>query len=329
MEEIINEYVKICRLIGPWTDWVQGQGGNISIKDGDNLIVKASGELIGNTTSTSGWVICNIDDVKKRLYENNENIADKVILGRGKPSIETFLHTLPKKYIVHLHPSPLLNFLCSSSCNYTTKYKFIDYFKPGIQLANSLYEIYDDSISIYFMKNHGVLIAHNNIAEILEDMQYISDKLFNKNFNIITPVNKISNIWKYLYNYNNNIIIKSYARHLVCSGKKEEITFIPYTPDICVFLQEAPLLLQENMNEIDIMTTYYNKYNKIPSVIYTPTSICTVSNSIEGCNNIYEILNQYLYIDDCSQRLSDKDVDELINWDKEKERKSFASTKNN
>ena len=327
MEEIINEYVKICRLIGPWTDWVQGQGGNISIKDRDNLIVKASGELIGNTTSTSGWVICNIDDIKKRLYENNENIADKVILGKGKPSIETFLHTLPKKYIVHLHPSPLLNFLCDSSFNslYTnsTKYKTISYFKPGIQLANSLYEIYNDSISIYFMKNHGVLFARNTLEEILEDMQFVSDTMFTKSFNIITPINTISNIWKYLYKYNNNIIIKSYMWPI----KSQNNTFIPYTPDICVFLQEAPLVLNDNINEIDILRVYYNKYNKMPSVIYTTKCICTVSNSIEGCNNIYEILNQYLYIDDCSEKLSEKDVNELINWDKEKERKNFASMK--
>jgi hypothetical protein len=98
-----------------------------------------------------------------------------------------------------------------------------------------------------------------------------------------------------------------------------ERIFLPYTPDIAVFLHEAPLLFEDpNDDPAAKLTNYYKKYRHLPSVIFANSVFYIIAHSAEACYNIYEILLSYLHVALPANFLLDAQVSEIVNWDKEK-----------
>jgi rhamnose utilization protein RhaD (predicted bifunctional aldolase and dehydrogenase) len=64
----------MCKLIGPWTDWIQGPGGNFSIKNDSSVLVKQSGFCIANTTEKNGWVLCCLKSLVEAIHLEKESI---------------------------------------------------------------------------------------------------------------------------------------------------------------------------------------------------------------------------------------------------------------
>jgi ribulose-5-phosphate 4-epimerase/fuculose-1-phosphate aldolase len=307
--ELINEYIHLSRYLGGFIELNQGPGGNISIKQDNNIIIKKSGALLANTTEQSNWVICNIDVINDNILRN-DNSEIPILAGEGKPSIETYMHILPPKIIVHLHPIKLLQYLCNN-CEIplkSYKYKLIEYYKPGIQLAKELIKQYDNNIQIYFLKNHGIVIMGNTVHDIISIINNIYIELFN-----IDYINKIYNIYNEIYDkYKYNYIIKQ-----VVNLEISDILFKKYTPDIAVFLQNEPFILDTHT-----LVNYINKYNIPPSIILYKNNIFIIAKTNEQCYSIYEILYCYSQIKDSLITLTDIEVNELITWDKEIERKN-------
>jgi rhamnose utilization protein RhaD (predicted bifunctional aldolase and dehydrogenase) len=50
----MEDFIKVSQTLGKNILYVQGAGGNSSIKVGDKLYVKASGEKLKNMTATQG-----------------------------------------------------------------------------------------------------------------------------------------------------------------------------------------------------------------------------------------------------------------------------------
>jgi ribulose-5-phosphate 4-epimerase/fuculose-1-phosphate aldolase len=297
--DILNEYVNMCRLLGGWTDWVQGPGGNCSIKFDGKLLVKRSGALIGNTTDTNGWVLCDMSGIQTALREGREDISRTVLEGEGKPSIEAFFHCLSSRIVVHLHPAPLLPLLCSSTPISLPGSKTIEYLKPGIPLANALLEAYDSDTRIYFMKQHGVLFMGETLDEIMEHMIKVSTLFDGPRTNISTVRSISDKIFRTLgFRY----LFKPWFGMNVHVSQ----TFLPYTPDIAVFLTSSP-------SESNIDT--------VPTVVMIDGICYTIGNTLEQCMSVFEIL----YAHGCGKGtfLSEDQVLELITWDKEKERKQI------
>lgn len=319
---MLSEYVDICRLIGSWPDWVQGPGGNCSIKESNRLIVKRSGALIADTTDKKGWVCCDISQIQTALYEGQEDIASTVLEGDGKPSIEAFLHTFPPRMIVHLHPAPLMNYLCSTSPESYSGIpnRTIDYFKPGIPLMRALQSVYDPEIPLYFLKNHGLILMAETTDTILSYMTRIKEDLFDKEHPSI-------NIELTIQLHRSIKIITGQSKlirpYLQINYRNQERVFFPFSPDIAVFLQKASLVIENPQKDVQTALDEYVKiYNTIPSVISTTSTIYTIGNSMEACQSIYEILMAYYSIPLRSTMLTDAQYDELVNWDKEKARKA-------
>ena len=52
---IHSDLVDLCKFVGSQTPhWVQGAGGNISVKDGSHLYIKASGIRLANVSEEYG-----------------------------------------------------------------------------------------------------------------------------------------------------------------------------------------------------------------------------------------------------------------------------------
>jgi len=320
---MLSEYVDLCRLLGSWPDWVQGPGGNCSIKEGNRLIVKRSGALIADTTHEKGWVCCDISQIQIALQEGREDITATVLEGSGKPSIEAFLHTFPSHIIVHLHPTPLMGYLCSETPEPYSGIpnRIVEYFKPGIPLTYALQSVYDLAIPLYFLKNHGLILMAETTDAILDYMTQIQANLFDK-----SQLSTNIQLTKQIYHSIKSIAGQSklIRPYLQVNSRSQERVFFPFSPDIAVFLQKGSIVIENPHKGIQgVLQEYVKAYNTIPSVISTTNTIYTVGNSMEACQSIYEILMAYYSIPLRSTMLTDVQYDELIHWDKEKERKGI------
>jgi rhamnose utilization protein RhaD (predicted bifunctional aldolase and dehydrogenase) len=319
---MLSEYVDLCRLVGSWPDWVQGPGGNCSIKEDNRLLVKRSGALIADTTDKKGWVICDISQIQVALKEDRENIADTVLEGDGKPSIEAFLHTFPSRMIVHLHPAPLMMYLCANDPEPYTGIpnRAVEYFKPGIPLMRALESVYDPSIPLYFLKNHGLILMAETMDMILSYITRIQEDLFDKT-QLSTNIQLSTQLYRSIKTITG--LSKLIRPYLQTNHRSQERIFFPFSPDIAVFLQKASLVIENPQKGVaSALDEYIKLYNTIPSVISTTSTIYTIGSSMEACHSTYEILMAYYSIPLRSKVLTDDQYDELVHWDKEKARKA-------
>ncbi len=310
--EAIDEYVRFCRIVGPWTDWFQGPGGNLSVKDlfKNHMFVKQSGVRIADTTHDYGWTLCELNALRECLATNKEDFISAVSVcptHSAKPSIEAVLHTFPSKYILHAHPAPLMTQLCTPDSSFyipTFKTITVPYAKPGIPLAKLLQTMYDPSVSIYFLRNHGVVIMADNLDEILIRMNSIRIHLFPAGVYTQIPT---AAILSYRMKPTQQPLL---LRPTFLSSPLR--TFLPYTPDIAVFFTEPVFCLKENA------LTYPST---VPQVISIDNHLYVVGETLTQCAILEELLRAYLQISSSfTIQLVDPEVASLRGWDKEKER---------
>ncbi|EHP5743241.1 class II aldolase/adducin family protein, partial [Campylobacter coli] len=171
------DYQKLCKIFGNILD-APSKGGNISIKDNEYFIIKASGE-----------------DLKKEhrvsIFKNNVNsfcYYKDYSMDIIKPSMEIKMHRVFKnKYVAHYHPVYILPYLCAKEYNFTN-YNVIDFVLPG----NDLYEmlsknyIYEEK-GIVLLRNHGVVIYAEQIQDVLELYNQLKNDFFEENDFAYTP----------------------------------------------------------------------------------------------------------------------------------------------
>ena len=170
---------KYCTKIGADPLLVQGAGGNISWKDGDTLWIKASGMWIADAEKKDIFVPVDLADLNTAIQNNNFEVTPSLkIETKLRPSIETLLHALlPHRVVVHLHAVEILAHLVRKK-NIIDDLKLdlgsnicwvmVEYFKPGAELARvARIKIAETpKVNIIFLKNHGVVVGGEDIAEI-------------------------------------------------------------------------------------------------------------------------------------------------------------------
>ena len=192
-EDELKKFSELSRFCGERFDLVQAGGGNISCKvNGCGwMFIKASGYHLTNVTNSSGYSIINNAKLLKDIQSDNiKSVTDyNIINNKIRPSIETFMHSILKKYTVHLHPIQVNRILISDKAEEIIKELFpdslfISYLTPGIKVCNEIKSKYKDE-NIIFLKNHGIIITSNNYEEIyilLEKVINTFEKYQNLNF---------------------------------------------------------------------------------------------------------------------------------------------------
>jgi len=173
-----RDVLQYCAEIGADPLLVQGPGGNISWKDSETLWIKASGTWLSNALCGDIFVPVDLELLKSEIAKNNFKIAPKVLSNTQlRPSTETILHAImPQRLVVHLHPVEILAYLVRTDSdqllaniyNEVSCYSIIDYFKPGADLALAIdAELRRwPSTDIVLLKNHGVVIGGENVADV-------------------------------------------------------------------------------------------------------------------------------------------------------------------
>lgn len=180
--EKFEHYTSLLDMVGNILD-SPGMGGNISVKNDNQIMVKSSGADMKNPQSSCSVLDMNTDEV---LYSGH---FDGSIFYKGKnkkPTMEYPLHKLIKsKYVVHYHPVYILPFLCSD-------YSFgdrtvIDYINPGEDLSKALEESLEEDQPVIFLRNHGVIIHSNCLQTLKSIYNSLKSEFFIKNNNSYTP----------------------------------------------------------------------------------------------------------------------------------------------
>jgi NAD(P)-dependent dehydrogenase (short-subunit alcohol dehydrogenase family)/rhamnose utilization protein RhaD (predicted bifunctional aldolase and dehydrogenase) len=189
-KQSLAQLVEISCAVGSRTDYVQAGGGNTSVKspDGQTMAIKASGTALTAMTELAGWVEVNVASVlsifdRKDLATMEtdareasvlQHLSSAIVGGKGRPSVETALHAMLGKVVIHTHPvaanalncGPGLKALKEITAAGELPPLWVPYTDPGWRLADtikSMAEAYQKAHgslpTVLFMENHGLLVS--------------------------------------------------------------------------------------------------------------------------------------------------------------------------
>lgn len=197
----LKELEIISQAAGSHVDYVQGGGGNTSVKLNEELMaVKASGYKLNQITATDGYVVVNYRNIKD--YYNNVDLSSGTDYEKGstefaknsvveieglkklRPSVEAGFHSILKKYVIHSH-SVYANLLCCSIkgkglvgeifANKDYACIWIPYINPGFSLTLKIKEEADRCIQesgkfpeVVFMENHGLIVSTDDCQKTID-----------------------------------------------------------------------------------------------------------------------------------------------------------------
>lgn len=191
-EYLFADLVDLSVSIGKNPAYVQGGGGNTSVKTDENTIfVKASGYELWNVSASGGFAKIDLKGLKVYL-KNPDRDADKFterlasFSAAGiKPSIETGLHvSIPERFVLHSHSVYANVLACSEEGRDLVKTLFpnslwIDYANPGVDLimafAASLKN--NEPFKYVFFQNHGLIVAGDTAADVLREHRLVNESI--------------------------------------------------------------------------------------------------------------------------------------------------------
>jgi len=208
MDEL-NTIIKLSKFFGRDLDAVQAGGGNTSVKiDAGRMYVKASGATL-RTADQKSFLLVGTEETIKILDDPSialmgadqrdrmvsERMKEVVIDGPGlRPSIETFLHALLGKFVVHVHPVYVNALTCAENGMVTAErlfqgkinYLWVAYESPGYPLGVLVKNGVDEFVSIHgvkpeiiFLQNHGVILSAENESNFYSLYENMISKLKN------------------------------------------------------------------------------------------------------------------------------------------------------
>tara|TARA_Y100000592_G_scaffold49315_1_gene78068 strand:- start:6333 stop:7760 length:1428 start_codon:yes stop_codon:yes gene_type:complete len=209
----IKSLVRLSKKYGKNTSYIQGPAGNISVKCSDNMLIKSSGTQLKEVDYFTGWSDINTNylteyfSFAKNLDDTKYfNILNESVQNNTVPSMESGMHSLLKKYVIHTHPNELVAILSNKNCcnilsslYHDIDYCFVPLLMPGLDLFKFISK-QDKIYEVYFLQNHGLIVNSDNIKKLqIHDIicnraKTIDKSLFkylnkkpNKEFGYLTP----------------------------------------------------------------------------------------------------------------------------------------------
>lgn len=193
MENNLQELIKISKEFSMDYSLVVGTGGNTSVKTDDNkhMYIKASGTALKNVSETHGWrrlnndsVLAIFNDKKLAALGATERELEIVKLlqsacdddqSDARPSVESTLHVILDKCVIHLHALTVLSYACAKNGKTELLKLFKDeqypplwvpYADPGFGLSwevfrkvNGYVKEHGKKPAMMVLEKHGLLVA--------------------------------------------------------------------------------------------------------------------------------------------------------------------------
>jgi len=321
------EFKKISKYCGERFDLVQAGGGNTSVKIDNLMFIKASGYNLTNIDIFNGYVVIDNELLLNDIHKNStKDVTTYNYISNKRGSIETYMHSILKKYTIHLHPIQINRILIASTAKHIIKKIYpnslvIDYLSPGITVCNEIKNIYNNE-NVIFLLNHGIIITCdtiNKVYEIIDDVLVKFEIYLEMNFDKYKYVNNVSNLINSTFNIDNiSYLCEDKVINYYLNNKlelfKEKITF----PDALIYCGVKLLF------GLDKIIEYKMLYNEPPKIIVENNAVYINSHSLTKCREIEEVFKSNLIILDSSFQknyLSKEEICFLNNWDAEIYRK--------
>jgi ribulose-5-phosphate 4-epimerase/fuculose-1-phosphate aldolase len=319
--EDLEEYVQYNKRIGERFDLVQAGGGNISFKYKGLLVIKASGTSLSDTSFNSGYSILNnnqlLDDFKSNSPPKSTLKYNVFNFGIDNvPSTEIYMHSFLQRVTVHVHPLIFLRVLIKKFyCfeNVLHSFHVVDYFKPGIELAKNIFNLYQESPkNVILLKNHGIVVTGNTFLQVLDTINAITTKLefklniSMKNYRLTNTISNIINKTQVTYLSEDNIIQK-YLRKGNVSVFKDN-----YFPDKVQYCYNVHVIT----NKTALFCVSKDTTTESKIIIYQE-NLYIISETLKKCKQIEEVLKANLIIlenntESNLQQLQDSEVSDLL-----------------
>lgn len=323
-----------CAQIGADPLLVQGAGGNVSWKDGNVMWVKASGMWLAEAESKEIFVPVSHIHLQHGLANKDFSSKPDVNLNPGlRPSIETLLHALmPHKVVAHLHAVEILARLVQFNSRQiikslvadSVKWIYIDYFKPGADLARAVSEELNNrpDSDVVFMRNHGVVIGGRSVDEVLVTLHALTFKLKAQRSPFVPETSPLTRQSDFLARGYVPCVDKEIG---LLALKDELINRLRHSwalyPDHVVFLGPKPAILETRSSGLDLYEIARYKPPFIFSCgdgVYESFEATDAQRSQLRC--YYDVVSRLGSEEELSM-LSDFQVSELLDWDAEKYRR--------
>jgi HAD superfamily hydrolase (TIGR01549 family) len=324
----LDNLTDISRYCGERFDLTQAAGGNTSVKVNDDImIIKSSGVNLSDISLSNGYSILNNvvlrKDVKDNLYNPIESYNTLI---NNRASMETYMHSILKKYTVHLHPIQVNTILIQKNYKQIIYNLFgqdvciIDYKCPGVELSSTIFEKYKGE-KLIFLQNHGIIITtddFNQIKFILEDTLLTCEKYLNKSFESYKFVNNISETIKEVCDIDVLSLLSEY--------NYDNLLDKSFFPDKVIFCGHNFLNIKDISLIEEDMKKYYKKYKNYPSIIIAKNNVYIAGPTIVKCREIESVLKSHYLMTSGKEKmnfLSDSDSDKLTNLESEIYRKNL------
>ena len=206
MDRALADLIRTSREVGGDLALVQGGGGNTSVKttDGEFMYVKASGTALKEMSETRGWrrlrlapTLAMLEDPAVASLEGEQR--DALITSQlggccadecdsnARPSVESHLHALLGRYVVHLHPVAVGAYVCAKEgqaqlgrllAKVDLPWLWVPYVSPGYTLAAAVKRLVARYVSehgalptLLFLEKHGLFVTADSPAAALEATQ--------------------------------------------------------------------------------------------------------------------------------------------------------------
>lgn len=211
MDRDLAELIKISKAAGQDSRLVLGCFGNTSVKtdDGKYMYIKASGTTMKDMNEQSGWRRLKLQSVLAILNDPailelaGDKRADRVTAGLlstcddetaadVKPSIESCLHAMLDKYVIHVHPLAVLRYVCAKNGRAKIEGLFgqekypplwVPYVGLGYPLAKKIQKLTDEYIrqygrkpAIMFLESHGLFTSAGSSASAMSLVRKVVDR---------------------------------------------------------------------------------------------------------------------------------------------------------
>jgi len=206
----LAELIEISNATGADRTLVLGGFGNTSVKtaDGRYMYIKASGTALKDMTDKIGWrrlavakvsailkdksiVSLSADKGQAEMVRALLCACDDNIKADVRPSIESCLHSMLARYVIHLHPVAVLALACIEDGQARLEKLFsnerfpavwVPYADPGYRLAKKVQKLIADYKSRYqrgpailFLQNHGLFVTADSAKVALHLVRKVVD----------------------------------------------------------------------------------------------------------------------------------------------------------
>ena len=349
-EKLLADFSRISKIAGARADYVQGGGGNTSVKLEDGLMaIKASGFCLSDIEPNNAYAV--LDGAGLRDFYLSSEPTDfehletagstkakesiKTIEGlqQLRPSVEAGFHSILKKFVVHTHSVYANLAACAKNCEDICKSAFdgaeyswgmVPYVDPGANLTfairNELARVEKETgkvPSIIIMQNHGI-IAHDDDPDTCLKLHADANERIAKQFGISAdsfPAINIKEIEECVFEADT-----PYLADALKSGRYTEKFLLeqPLYPDQMVFLIGTFAMDKDTVEDGECVANSKNGSvvmrmdgKKARVLIETLTAVVFVISHIEAAG--YPL-----------STMGEAAKNFIANWESEKYRKSLA-----